>query len=79
MSGLGSVYDTMQATDEWGTLAVSKEALIGARFDRIVVPLPDLDGTSGDGWKLDLAKGWRVVNGKRPGDRLVARVAHPGE
>lgn len=75
----GPVYATAQVQGGWGRLEVSGGVLMLRGADGlirgVVVPAPAQPGgdpIEGDGWRLHLADGWRLVAGERPGD-LVAR------
>jgi hypothetical protein len=74
------VYPTFHATDEWGTLDVTDGVLVPTDFSGATVAAPT-DITSphldGPGWTLDLAPGWRVVAGAKPGSYVVARDQRP--
>ncbi len=68
---LGTVYPTMRITDEWGILEVSAGALMTPDWKQVTVAAPsDLSAhpLRGSGWTLQLAQGWRLIRGPRPGD-----------
>jgi hypothetical protein len=72
----GTVYPTMRLSDTWGTLAVSKGALISSDFKKAYVPAPDdaqKRPPKGDGWTLDLNEGWILKPGPRRGDYVLSR------
>lgn len=71
-------YPWLRVTDEWGVLEATGGLLV--RKDRgivkVVVPAAkDVEGSpvKGDGWKLDLAPGWKIVPGERAGDQTVKK------
>jgi hypothetical protein len=67
----GTVYRTITIRDAWGMIE-AQDALLTADFKRLIVPAPaSADAIEGDRWKLSLAGGWRVVEGKRAGDFVV--------
>ncbi len=71
----GTVYAIANVTDTWGTLEVSRGALLATDWSSVTVALaPDRGAASvdgpvivGDGWKLELAPGWTLVPAGRPG------------
>jgi hypothetical protein len=74
----GTVYGRTEVRDAWGLLRVdSGGALLvreAGRIDHVVVPAPaelGSDPLRGDGWTLELAAGWAVAAGERPGDFLL--------
>ncbi len=71
----GTVYPTMILADPWGTLTVTKGALLNTNWSEVHVAAPT-DTTArpveGDGWVLDLKEGWMLRPGKRPGSYLLA-------
>ncbi|MFT3878090.1 MAG: alpha/beta hydrolase [Gemmatales bacterium] len=83
IDGIGIVYPTMHITDEWGALDATKGALLGSDFKTARVPAPTSkdDAIAGDGWKLTLKPGWRLVPGSRQGDYTLKKEngAKPGE
>jgi hypothetical protein len=70
----GSVYQTLRVSDTWGILTVSGAALMtrrGQRLSSVTVPAPtssQSDKIEGDGWTLELNKGWKLEPGPRKGD-----------
>ncbi len=60
----GTVYPTIQITDQWGILQVEKGALIDPQWSKAVVSVPmsiQADSVKGEGWSLALTHGWEVV------------------
>jgi hypothetical protein len=73
--GEGTIYPSFRSTAEWGTLAAD-EALQRPDRSSIRVPGPaTVQGrlVTGRGWTLQLAPGWTVRPGDRPGDFVVTR------
>ncbi|MGD8699459.1 MAG: hypothetical protein PVJ43_09225 [Gemmatimonadales bacterium] len=77
---VGTVYESARVTDTWGVLTVESGGVLlvqtAAGITEIVVPAPPDTSTpprSGDGWRLELAPGWRVEAGEQPGDWRVVR------
>ena len=73
---LGTVYPDIRVVDGWGILTVTKGALIKSDFSRIYVSAPTNPSASpiqGDGWSLELNKGWAVAAGMRKGDYVVKK------
>jgi hypothetical protein len=78
LEGMGTVYGSTRVVDAWGVLEVESG---GALFLRnaegwitgvvVAVPAGAEAPTSGDGWTLDLAEGWRLAPGERAGDWMV--------
>jgi hypothetical protein len=75
-----SVFERgVKVTDAWGILMATSGVLIvreNGRIARVQVPAPaNPEGTSvsGDGWKLDLKPGWKLIPGMRKGDWTVAK------
>ncbi len=69
----GTVYPTLRVADAWGVLNVTRGALLGPSWSQVTVPAAaGVEKTGGtiasDGWTLELAAGWELVPGKRPGD-----------
>jgi hypothetical protein len=73
----GTVYPNIKIIDNWGTLTVSKGALMEADFSKVTVPAPAETGSAspgGDGWTLELNPGWQLKGGPRDGDWTVAKA-----
>jgi hypothetical protein len=77
---VGTVYESARVTDEWGVLSVESGGVLLARsasgITEAVVPAPadaTTPPTSGDGWELELAPGWRIAPGERSGEWIVVR------
>jgi hypothetical protein len=75
----GTVYPTMHVSDDWGVIDVDGGALMATDWSRLTVAAPDArsaDGGKlhGNGWTLELAPGWQLAPGDRPGDRTVTRT-----
>ncbi|HXZ27833.1 MAG TPA: hypothetical protein VEG08_07510 [Terriglobales bacterium] len=72
-----TVYPTLHLQDDWGTLEVSKGALMvreNGHFARCQVSAPkDAAAREGEGWKLELKPGWVLAPGPRAGDFTVKR------
>ena len=72
----GSVYPTFHVTDAWGTLDVKDGVLVPTDFSRAIVAAPANPTGShieGPGWTLDLAPGWKLVPGAKPGSYAVQK------
>lgn len=73
----GMVLPTARITDAWGVLEVTANGVWlpqrDGLFTGIILPAPPGQDrpTEGDGWRLQLAPGWAVVPGERPGDWQV--------
>ncbi len=75
-----TVYPTMRLVDAWGVLTVTNGAWLerdaSGLLARARVPAPaDLSARplKGEGWTLELANGWEVVPGERPGDVTIKK------
>lgn len=75
LEGVGTVYPTIQLTDQWGTIDAKNGGLMGSDHKTARVPAPTSkdNTTTGDGWKLKLNPGWKVVPGKRDGDFTIEK------
>ncbi|HEV8600937.1 MAG TPA: hypothetical protein VGQ69_16370 [Gemmatimonadales bacterium] len=75
LDSLGTVYGSLRLSDRWGVLQTDASGgLISPDWLRLVVPAPaDTGGRrlAGPGWTLELAAGWRLIPGRRPGDWTV--------
>ena len=64
-AGHGSVYGTVELSDDWGTLeVVSGAALVSPDFTTVTVPAGPLTGPArpeGAAWKVRLAEGYTLV------------------
>jgi hypothetical protein len=73
----GTVYPTGSFSAEWGSLDVTGGgALVASDYRTLRVPAPaDTAGRTirGEGWTLELAPGWSIRPGRRPGDLTVGR------
>ena len=75
-----TVYPTLRMVDAWGVLTVTNGAWLerdaSGYLVRARVPAPtDLSARplKGEGWSLELANGWEVVPGDRPGDVKIRK------
>lgn len=76
LDDLGKVYPSLRLSDEWGVLSVEGGALISSDWSKVVVPAPSGSSGrsySGDGYTLELAAGWVLVDGGRVGSLTVSR------
>jgi hypothetical protein len=74
LEGQGTVYGFIKLTDTWGVLTAPNGALMAADFKRATVSAPaDSKTLKGDGWELELKKGWRLVPGNRKGDLMLIK------
>jgi hypothetical protein len=85
LDGIGTVDGTTRVVDGWGVLEVESGGGLFRRNEEgwitgVVVPVP-ADAASppsaGDGWMLELAPGWEIVPGDRPGDWAVRAASAP--
>ena len=71
----GTVYPSARISDAWGVLTVEGGgALIDPNFGGVSVASGEPGATSGPGWRLELAPGWRLAPGQRPGDFIVRKA-----
>lgn len=69
-----TVYEGGQVSDDWGVLQATSGFLLvrgTAKVIRVQVPAPasaQERPLKGEGWTLELAPGWTVAPGSRPGD-----------
>jgi len=79
LEGMGTVYPSVRVTDEWGVLTVTEGGALlqqgASGIVGVLVPAPESADApvAGNGWRLELATGWRVVRGERPGSWRVER------
>lgn len=72
----GTVYPTFHVVSGWGALDVKEGALVPTDFSRVTVAAPKDPGgphIEGPGWTLDLAPGWSLVPGAKPGSYAVRK------
>ncbi len=72
----GTVYPTFHVVSGWGTLDVKAGVLVPTDFSRATVAAAKaMKGphVEGPGWTLDLAPGWSIVAGEKPGSYTVTR------
>ena len=81
LAGLGTAYEGARVTDEWGVLSVASGGVLLRRGAGLItgVVVPVADGApepprAGEGWRLELAEGWTVAAGDRPGSWVVRRA-----
>jgi len=71
----GTVYPTLHAVGEWGTLTVTDGALLDDDFTVVTVAAPKNAQTlSGKGWTLELKPGWSLAPDTKPGDFTVTKT-----
>ncbi len=78
--GIGQVFGSAKVTDEWGVLQVQSGGVLMKRpvssFTGVLVRAPvspSGDRLSGEGWTLQLNRGWKLAPGARSGDWAVTR------
>lgn len=74
--GAGTVYVLpYRQSGNWGTLEALNGVLISADGTRRLAGPVRIDGDTltGDGWKVTVARGWRVRSGPRSGDYEIIR------
>ncbi len=72
----GTVYPSMQVSDEWGALVAGEGTLVSANWQQVFVTAPTATKgahLAGAGWTLDLAPGWKLVPGAKPGSFTVKK------
>ena len=74
LGSAGTVYPTFHAISAWGTLDVKDGVLVPTDFSSASLAAPT--GTNGPhlegpGWTIDLASGWLVVPGPKPGSYVL--------
>jgi hypothetical protein len=69
----GTVYPTLNVSDDWGTLTVTDGALIAADWNEVIVSATGIDTAAhaGSGWTLDLHPGWTIAPAARIGDLMI--------
>ena len=82
LDNIGTVYPNIRISDNWGILTVSNGALMSSKWTNIYVSAlkitpenSDANLIEGDGWKLELNEGWRLVpSSERNGDYLLKDI-----
>jgi hypothetical protein len=77
-----TIYLTARVTDEWGVLTVTSVGVLMLRDAsgavsswRVPAPAdPKAQPLKGDGWTLELARGWGLQSGARRGDWRLQRL-----
>lgn len=75
--GAGTVFPTYRANGPWGRLEATS-VLVSPNQSTLTVPAGGLTRgktITGEGWTLELAPGWELRAGARPGDYQVVREA----
>jgi hypothetical protein len=60
----GTVYPTMRITDNWGILTVKEAALLGKKWDKVILSEPVMIAPgkiSGNGWVLELNNSYTII------------------
>ncbi|HVT11040.1 MAG TPA: hypothetical protein VHE55_02130 [Fimbriimonadaceae bacterium] len=74
LGDLGLLLPESYISDDWGVIEVKKGVLISSKGGKAFVSAPtSADGLQGDGWKLTLKPGWKVLPGARKGDFKIAK------
>jgi hypothetical protein len=71
-----TVYPTFHAVAKWGTLDVKDGVRVPIDFSTTTLAAPkDVKGPhlEGPGWTIDLAEGWTIVPGEKPGSFALRR------
>jgi hypothetical protein len=74
LDSAGTVYPTFHAISGWGTLDVKGGVLVPRDRSGATLAAPkDTNGPhlEGPGWTIDLASGWSVVPGPKPGSYVL--------
>lgn len=78
LDGVGTVYPQLRVTDDWGVLQADGGALMKKDWSAVVVNLPvsgEAPALNGEGWKLDLASGWKLAPDERAGDFVLVKAS----
>lgn len=76
MGEAGTVYPTMQVSDDWGKLTNDAGTLMSPDWQKVFVTAPTETAGAhlkGDGWTLDLAPGWKLIPGGNAGSFTVKK------
>lgn len=74
---LGTIYEAIKIIDVWGTITVSKGALISNDYKKLTVSAPSKregQPLQGEGWTMELKPGWELKPGEREGDWLLVQT-----
>jgi hypothetical protein len=72
----GTVYPQMRITDNWGILTVNNGGLLSPSWDRVTLSKPQSIGSNkitGDGWVIDLSKGYAFTKDESSGNYRLTR------
>ena len=76
LEGRGTVYPNLRVTDNWGVLEVTEGALMSHDWSNLQISKPTeikADKVLGNGWSLNLSKGYQVVKAKAGDHYLLSR------
>ena len=77
IEGFGTIYPTLRVSDVWGTLTVSRGALLDPSWKHVQVAAPGSPSVrplQGDGWSLELQPGWELGPGRRQGSYVLRKM-----
>lgn len=77
LDNYGRVYETLTASDIWGSLNATGGALMTSDWSAIFIDLPESPRgrtIKGNGYVLELREGWEIVPGDRGGDYTVRKI-----
>jgi hypothetical protein len=76
VDGLGRYHPGLKAQGPWGSLSTSEGGLVAYDWLTLTLPAPadpSQRTLTGPGYTLDLAEGWTLAPGPRPGDWTVRK------
>jgi hypothetical protein len=75
----GTVYPNLRVSDEWGILTATAGALMGAKWEKVTVGYPTVEGSEirGPGYTLALNPGWQLRKDVLSGNCTIQRVSTP--
>jgi len=79
LEGQGTVYPTLRVSDNWGILTVTNGALLGTNWNKVTVSEPTTiqkERVIGNGWTLDLNKGYFVEKDSTNGNYILKKQAN---